>query len=169
MPIVLVRVDDRLIHGQILESWIPSTRAQELIVANDTLADDQVQKMIMQAAIPYSVDLIIDSVLEVASILQQPEGRDVRRMVIVEDPVDALRLRRAGVVFDQLNLGNLVSSEVTICLSRTVSIGGESLQALRTILQEGIKVNIQSVPFEKAVDLSEFCQRAKKVMVHHEV
>jgi PTS system mannose-specific IIB component len=157
MPIVLVRVDDRLIHGQILESWIPSTRAQELIVANDTLAADLVQKTIMQAAIPYSVDVIIDSVEHVASILRQSENSEVRRMIIVEDPVDALRLRRAGVAFDRLNLGNLVTSEVTVCLSRTVSVGGESLRALRMILEEGIKVSIQSVPFEKAVDLLEVC------------
>jgi mannose/fructose/N-acetylgalactosamine-specific phosphotransferase system component IIB len=74
MPIVLVRVDDRLIHGQILEGWLPSTRAQELIVANDSLAQDYLQKMIMQSAIPYSINLIIDSVDGIASFLREQEN-----------------------------------------------------------------------------------------------
>ncbi|MDD3473251.1 MAG: PTS sugar transporter subunit IIB, partial [Syntrophaceae bacterium] len=69
MPIVLVRVDDRLVHGQILEGWLPSTRAEELLIANDALAQDELQKMIMESAIPYSVSLIVDSVEKIASIL----------------------------------------------------------------------------------------------------
>jgi mannose/fructose/N-acetylgalactosamine-specific phosphotransferase system component IIB len=148
MPIVLVRVDDRLIHGQILEGWLPSTRAQELIVANDSLAQDYLQKMIMQSAIPYSINLIIDSVDGIASFLREQENTDVRRMIIVDNPVDALRLKHAGVRFAELNLGNVISREVTVCLSRTVSLGGDSLCALRRILKEGIRVKIQAVPYE---------------------
>ena len=149
MPIVLMRVDDRLIHGQILESWVPSTRAQEVIIANDSLAGDRIQRMIMQAAIPYSINLIIDYVENIAALLTEPQRPDIRRLVIVDDPVDALRLKRAGVVFEVLNLGNLATREVALCLSRTVSVGGKSLEALRMILREGVKVSIQSVPFER--------------------
>lgn len=153
MPIVLVRVDERLIHGQILEGWIPSTRAQELLVANDSLAEDYVQKMIMESAIPYSIGIVIDSVEAIASLLQKPEDRDVRRMIIVDNPVDALRLKRAGVQFAELNLGNVISSDVTVCLSRTVSLGGESLSALRNMLKEGVRVNIQAVPFDAPLNI----------------
>lgn len=153
MPIVLVRVDDRLIHGQILEGWIPSTRAQELIVANDSLAKDCLQKMIMQSAIPYSINLVIDSVDGIASFLHEHGNRDVRRMIIVDNPVDALRLKNAGVQFAELNLGNVISREVTVCLSRTVSLGGDSLRALRCMLKEGIRVNIQAVPYEDPLDI----------------
>jgi mannose/fructose/N-acetylgalactosamine-specific phosphotransferase system component IIB len=153
MSIVLVRVDDRLIHGQVLESWVPSTRAQEVVIANDSLAGDQVQKMIMQAAIPYSINLVIDYVEKVACLLKKPEGPEIRRLVIVDDPVDALRLKRAGVCFHELNLGNLSTREVAVCLSRTVSIGAESLEALRMMLREGVRVSIQTVPFEKPLAL----------------
>ena len=158
MPIVLVRVDDRLIHGQILESWVPSTRAQEVVIANDLLAEDQVQRMIMQAAIPYSINLIIDYVEKIASLLREPQAPDIRQLVIVDNPVDALRLKRAGVWFQELNLGNLATSEVAVCLSRTVSIGGESLEALRMMLREGVRVSIQTVPFEKPLALLDIGQ-----------
>lgn len=153
MPIVLVRVDDRLIHGQILEGWLPRTRAQELLVANDAIARDDLRKMIMQSATPYTVGLVIDSVDRIASLCVEPEARDVRRMIIVENPVDALRLKRAGVPFDSLNLGNLRTNDVTVCLSRSVAVGRETLRALQVIMEEGVQVSLQAVPYEKPVDL----------------
>jgi PTS system mannose-specific IIB component len=153
MPIVLIRVDDRLIHGQILEGWLPSTRAEELLIANDALAEDELQKMIMESAIPYTISVVIDSVERIASILLNESSSQTRRMVIVDKPIDALRLRKAGVKFDMLNLGNLAEAEYKTCLSRSIAVGEECLNALREILDEGIRINIQSVPFEKAVEL----------------
>jgi mannose/fructose/N-acetylgalactosamine-specific phosphotransferase system component IIB len=153
MPIVLVRVDDRLVHGQILEGWLPSTGAQELLIANDVLAHDFLQKMIMQSAIPFSVSIVIDTVPGIAMLLRDTEENEVRRIVLVDSPKDALRLKKAGVGFDHLNLGNFRTNDVTVCLSRTVMVGEDSLRDLRTILEEGIKVDIQSVPFEKPLDL----------------
>jgi mannose/fructose/N-acetylgalactosamine-specific phosphotransferase system component IIB len=74
-------------------------------------------------------------------------------MIIVDNPVDALRLKRAGVQFSKLNLGNVISSEVSVCLSRTVSLGGENLTALRNMLEEGVLVSIQAVPYEAPLDI----------------
>lgn len=158
MPIVLIRVDDRLVHGQILEGWLPSTRAEELLIANDALAEDDLQKMIMESAIPNSISIIIDSVDKVASILLNDSLSKTRRMVLVDKPLDALRLRKAGVDFDLLNLGNLAETEYKTCLSRSIAVGEECLSALREILEEGIRINIQSVPFEKAVELNSICE-----------
>lgn len=153
MPIVLVRVDDRLVHGQIIEGWLPSTGAQELLIANDVLAHDFLQKMIMQSAIPFSVGIVIDTVSGIAELLRDTEGNEVKRIVLVDSPKDALRLKKEGVCFDHLNLGNFRTNDVTVCLSRSFMVGEDSLQDLRTILEEGVKVDIQSVPFEKPLDL----------------
>jgi PTS system mannose-specific IIB component len=154
MPIVLIRVDDRLVHGQIIEAWIPSTRAEVLLIANDALAQDELQKMILEAAIPYSITLVIDSVDNIASVLLRESSSSARQMVIVDNPKDALRLKKAGVNFDRLNLGNLAETEYKTCLSRSIAVGEECLNSLRDILEEGIVIDIQSVPFEKAVELN---------------
>ena len=157
MPIVLFRVDDRFVHGQILQGWIPSTRAQELFIANDALAQDDVQKMIMECAIPYNVKIVIDTVDEVARLLKTEEVSDIRRMVIVDTPVDALRLIRAGVRFGSLNLGNMSGSDAKKPITRSLALGEESIGAIREILKEGIGINVQSVPFEKPIDFCDLC------------
>ncbi|MEI6134084.1 MAG: PTS sugar transporter subunit IIB [Desulfomonile sp.] len=157
MPIVLFRVDDRFVHGQILQGWLPSTRAQELFIANDALAQDDVQKMIMECAIPYNVKIVIDTVDEVARLLKTEEVSDIRRMVIVDTPVDALRLIRAGVRFGSLNLGNMSVSDAKKPITRSLALGEESIGAIREILKEGIGINVQSVPFEKPIDFCDLC------------
>lgn len=162
MSIVLVRVDERLIHGQVLEGWLPSTKAQELLIANDDLAEDVLQREILLSAVPYSISVVIDTVERIASILMEEPEREVRRMVLVENPLDALRLKRAGVDFDRLNLGNFSAGEAIACLSRSVELSDDSLQALLNIVEEGVHVNIQSVPFEKPVDFCDVCHCAFK-------
>jgi mannose/fructose/N-acetylgalactosamine-specific phosphotransferase system component IIB len=157
MPIVLVRVDERLIHGQILQAWIPSIRADELFVANDLLAQDATQKRILEAAVPLSVRLTIDTIDGVARVLIDNRTLDRRRMVIVENPIDALRLRRSGVEFDLLNVGNYMAAEVALFVSPTVRLGKDSFTALRDITLEGVRVSIQTVPYDKPVDFFRVC------------
>jgi sorbose PTS system EIIB component len=154
MTIVLVRVDDRLIHGQVLEAWLPWTRADELIVPNDELAEDCVQQAILQTAAPQGVKLSIGPVAAIEDLLG-PQDRSVRQMVILEHPRDALRLMRAGMPLAGLNLGNLVCEEGNVRLSRSVHIGESCLADLMEIATSGVQVNIQSVPFEKAIGLIE--------------
>jgi len=163
MPIVLVRVDERLVHGQILEGWLPTTRAQVLLVANDTLADDSVRRAIMESAVPFTVRLVIDTVERIAELVIGDTNGEVRKMILVDDPLDALRLMQAGVRFDSLNLGNFRTDDFSVCLSKSVVVGDETLTTLRDIMDRGVRINIQSVPFEKPVDLFDVCRISAKM------
>jgi mannose/fructose/N-acetylgalactosamine-specific phosphotransferase system component IIB len=155
MPIVLVRVDDRLIHGQVLEGWVPKTRAQELLVANDAAACDDVLRMIMESATPDTIGLVVETVDKIAEMLTQEADSTIRRIIIMDSPLDALRLKRAGVPFDRLNLGNLRTNNGSVCLSRSVIVCDESLKILRELIREGVQVYIQSVPFETPLTFPE--------------
>lgn len=165
MSIVLVRVDDRLIHGQIVEGWLPVTKAEELIIADDSIAQDSLQQMIMLSALPLSVSLVVDSIDGVASLLRDERRNHIRRMVLVRRPKDALRLRRAGVRFDHLNIGNLVSKEIAVCLGRSVMVSMNCLIDLNSIIEEGVRVTIQSVPFEKPDELIDL----KRFFLNHKI
>ena len=157
MPIVLVRVDNRFIHGQILEGWIPATRAEELFIANDAMAEDDEQKVIMETALTHPVELVIDKVERIASLLIQPESRPFRKIVLVAHPRDALRLKNAGVPFDQLILGNLGAQQEPVSLSDRVIVGKDAREALNSIMKAGVQVHVQGLPSEKPIDLCEFC------------
>ncbi|HDP25270.1 MAG TPA: PTS mannose/fructose/sorbose transporter subunit IIB [Deltaproteobacteria bacterium] len=153
MNIVLVRIDDRFIHGQILESWIPFLRAQSVIVANDTLARDQFQTTIMSMAIP---DRILLRIIPVADVLQLMEDRDLdgkRTLVIVSNIEDAYTLYSSGVHFSSLNLGNNRATEGSRQISYSVWIHEKDEEKLKALISKGVEVFLQSVPREHPVDM----------------
>ncbi len=73
MSIVLARIDSRLVHGQVLEAWVPYVNADCIVVASDEVAGASFQCMVMQAAVPSSIKLIIGTLEETVSILSSAD------------------------------------------------------------------------------------------------
>ena len=111
MGIVLTRIDSRLIHGQVLEAWVPYLKADCIVVANDAAAHTPLQRMIMQAAVPSDIRLEIGTLDEVAALLHSSELSNRRTLLLFASSDDALRACRLGLGFAQLNLGNLHAAE----------------------------------------------------------
>jgi PTS system mannose-specific IIB component len=110
MAIVLTRIDSRLIHGQVLEAWVPYVQADCIVVANDAAAHTPLQRMIMQAAVPRDIRLVIGSLNEVAVLLASAELGKCRTLLLFATSDDALRACRLGVVYPKLNLGNMLAA-----------------------------------------------------------
>lgn len=153
MKILLVRVDDRFIHGQILEAWIPFLKAQSVIVANDTLADDEFQKTIMSMAIPDRIKLRIVSIERALTLKADKELNEKRALVIVSSIIDAYRLHTNGLDFTKLNIGNNKGTDTSKQISYSVWLGQEDLEMLSVLMDRGVEVNLQSVPRERNIDM----------------
>ncbi len=161
MDIVLVRVDDRLIHGQILESWIPFIKAQCVVVANDALAGDQFQRAILSMAIPDRIKVRIVPVEETRGLASDPELAGLSTLVIVSSLLDAYRLREADVEFGRLNIGNMKGSETSRQISYSVWISDEDERMIRAMLDQGLAINLQSVPREREIDIRSIIDMGK--------
>lgn len=153
MNIVLVRVDDRLIHGQILESWIPFLKAQCVVVANDSLAHDQFQRAILSMAIPDRIKLCIVPIDETKDLDRDPELNGKSTLIIVSSIRDAFRLHVGGVTFDKLNIGNMKSTSEAEQISYSVWLDGEDVRMIKELMADGKAVNLQSVPREREIDM----------------
>ncbi|MBN1636412.1 MAG: PTS sugar transporter subunit IIB [Deltaproteobacteria bacterium] len=153
MNVVLLRVDDRFIHGQILESWIPFLRAQGIIVANDELANDQFQKAIMSMAIPERINLRIVPVEIVSRVLSAKEFSDKPTLIIVSSIKDASRLYQNGLAFTKLNIGNMKARDGSRQVSFSAWVDSEDIELLKDFIARGVYVNLQSVPRERDIDM----------------
>ena len=153
MNILLVRVDDRFIHGQILESWIPFLKAQSVVVANDALASDHFQKTIMSMAIPDRIALRIVTLDEVTCLAQDMDLDDKRTLVIVSSIKDAYALYSKGFRFLKLNLGNNKGGQSSRQISYSVWIDQDDLRMIRDLMNQGVDVSLQSVPRERLIDM----------------
>jgi len=149
MSIVLARIDSRLVHGQVLEAWVPYVNADCIVVANDVVAGTSFQRMVMQAAVPSSVKLIIGTLEETASILSSAELLKKRVLLLFASSEDALKARQLGVSFPKLNLGNMHSSAGKDRYTCTIALDQEDIDKLQMVEDQGVTIVSQCVPADR--------------------
>jgi PTS system mannose-specific IIB component len=149
MGIILTRIDSRLIHGQVLEAWVPYLKADCIVVANDAAACTPLQRMIMQAAVPSDIRLEIGTLDEVAALLLLPELARRRTLLLFASSDDALRACRLGIGFARLNLGNMHAAEGKSRYSCTIALDQHDIDNLRAVEAAGVTIVSQCVPADR--------------------
>ena len=149
MSIVLARIDSRLVHGQVLEAWVPYVNADCIVVANDEVAGTSFQRMVMQAAVPSSIKLIIGTLEETACILSSAELLKKRVLLLFATSEDALKVRQMGVSYEKLNLGNMHSSTGKDRYTCTIALDQHDIHKLRQVEEQGVSIVSQCVPSDR--------------------
>ena len=151
MNIVLTRVDNRLIHGQVLESWVPTINANCIVVANDKIANSAMQKLLMEASVPKGIRVHIGSVEDVADILASDDLTNARIILLFATSSDALSAHQRGVQYDKLNLGNMHAGAGKVKCSCTIALDTDDVENLNSLETAGVRVFSQCVPSDKEV------------------
>ncbi|SNR60284.1 PTS system, mannose-specific IIB component [Humidesulfovibrio mexicanus] len=141
-----VRVDNRLIHGQVVEAWVPFMDAKCIIVGNDELSRDEFQQEIMSLAIPRAVEsafLPIDA-LAADSRLKAPAREST--LLLFSTCLDVRRAVEKGLSISILNIGNLHYSQGKRQVSPSVSIGPDDEACLRFLQDKGVELDFRCVP-----------------------
>jgi mannose/fructose/N-acetylgalactosamine-specific phosphotransferase system component IIB len=149
MSIVLVRIDSRLVHGQVLEAWVPHVKADCIVVANNEVARTAFQCAVMQAAVPSSIKLIIGTLEEAVTILNSADLLKKRVLLLLASSEDALHLRQLGVSFTRLNLGNMHTSSGKDRYSCTIALDQVDIENLQQIEGQGVTIVSQCVPADR--------------------
>jgi PTS system mannose-specific IIB component len=149
MSIVLARIDSRLVHGQVLEAWVPYVNADCIVVANDEVAAASFQCMVMQAAIPSSIKLIIGTLEETASILSSAALLKKRVLLLFTNSEDALKVCQLGVSYTKLNLGNMHSSAGKDRYTCTIALDQHDIEKLQQVEDHGVTIVSQCVPADR--------------------
>jgi PTS system mannose-specific IIB component len=158
--IALVRVDNRLLHGQILETWIPRLRIEEVVIADDEAAGSELARAAMTLCVPPELTIRVLPVAEVpwADLAASPR----RTLVLVRD-VEALSRARGGglspVVAPTLNLGNVHFGPGRRPVTPSVFLAGPEVEILRELARAGFALEARAIPSETPAGLAEIERR----------
>ena len=155
MDIALVRVDNRLIHGQILEAWVPFTKSSTIIVVDDLVANDFFRETVIKMAVPREVEVIISNVEDFANHFKFRRGPGRKAIVLFSVIADALRAFQGGFAFDRLNIGNVYCEECLKQCSPSVMLGEEDVKTIRILIDKGVNIDVRCVPREKPINMRE--------------
>ena len=141
-----MRVDDRLVHGQVTQGWGSRLHPDRLVIANDRVAADEWERSLYEASAPEGMEV---SVVRIDEAAERTDGWLADKedlLLLIEDPLDALRLHESGISFDNLNLGGLHSREGRRKVLSYVWVDEEDVAALRRLRERGVDVSCADVP-----------------------
>lgn len=143
-----VRVDNRLVHGQVIETWLPYTNASHLLVVNDELAADQLRQTIISLAVPSRIKLQFLKIESAGAALVAICPDDHNTLMLVADCRDAMRIFEAGVLFPVLNVGNLHYGPGKRQICSHVALSEEDEACLVQLKAHSVKLDFRCVPNE---------------------
>lgn len=154
MQVALVRVDHRLVHGQVTMGWTRSVRAEALVVVSDRAADDPFEASLMRMAVPHGVTIEIWGVTEAADRVRAGNLPAGRVLLLVATPTDLLPLVAAGLSNTEINIGGVRSPGATIKLTKEVHATPDEIEAWKELAAKGIALSVQWLPDQKRRSLN---------------
>lgn len=137
--IVWTRIDDRLIHGQVMTQWIQNASATEVVIVDDALPKDSFLQMIMKSSMPAKIGLQVLSVKDAIDYLNGDDNGK-RVFVLVKTPGVLVSLADAGVNLGFVNVGGMGAKVGRTTLYKNISTSSEENKDLRNLIDRGIKV-----------------------------
>jgi len=154
MGLRLVRVDDRLIHGQVVTLWLKALGARRILIVDDRTAHDDFLREVLELAAPAGTDVEIHDLATGIDRVREVAADAEPVFVLMRSPVTALRLREAGVEFPLLNVGGIGAGPGRKPLYRNISASPEELDAMRQLEQMGTQVELRIVEGDRPVAFS---------------
>ena len=147
----LLRVDHRLLHGQVAFSWTQNIGADCILIANDDVPQNDIRKTTIKLAKPQGVKLVIKSIEDSIQALKSGVTDKYKLFIVVESVKDAKRLAEAYPEIQQINLGGIKVREGTRNISKAINITLEEEELIKELVDKGIEVEIRQVPTDKKV------------------
>lgn len=151
MAVELVRIDDRLIHGQVATTWTRNYEIEQILIIDDKTRNDPVAQSVANYAVPAGVKVMIFGVDQFANVMKKTEIKK-RTMLLFTNPIDILKLVNDGLQIKEVNAGGMRFNEKRKRLSKAISVTEAEDQAFQELMDKGIHINVQMVPKDPRID-----------------
>lgn len=154
MPnILLTRIDNRLIHGQVATQWNSSVGSNLILVANDKVANDKMRQGLMDMAAPSGVATRYFTLDKTIEVIHKAADRQ-KIFIICESPADVLKLIEGGVPIKKVNIGNMHMAEGKRQVATSVAVDDDDVAAFKRMQELGVDLEIRRVPSMPPEELS---------------
>lgn len=151
--ILLTRIDNRLVHGQVGVVWTKTIGANLIIVADDTVAAEPLQQSLMEVTAKSSgAGIRFFSIEKTAAIIGNA-APEQKIFIVCRTPKEVRRLVELGVELKEVNVGNMHFSEGKKPITKKVYVNDEDMDDLKYLSDKGINVYCQDVPGESTLKI----------------
>ncbi|MEA4811572.1 MAG: PTS sugar transporter subunit IIB [Anaerolineaceae bacterium] len=157
--VLVARIDDRLIHGQVVTAWVKTFPITEILIIADDLAKNMLMQRIYKSVAPHGVEVNVMDGNNALSYLRQIGKKGEHIMILVKTPDVFEHLVENGIPFNKIVLGGMGLSAGRQVLIRNVSANESERESLKRLISKGIKIVYQMVPVEKEVEIEKYLSK----------
>ncbi|HFU4376500.1 MULTISPECIES: PTS sugar transporter subunit IIB [Streptococcus] len=160
LKINLARIDTRLLHGQVATAWTPASKADRIIVASDTVAQDDLRKQLIKQAAPGNVKANVVPIKKLIEVSKDPRFGNTHALILFETPQEALEAIEGGVEIKELNVGSMAHSTGKTMVNTVLSMDKDDVATFERLRELGVKFDVRKVPNDSPKDLFDLINKA---------
>ena len=153
MEIPLLRIDNRLIHGQVASSWAKIVKCDAIFAISDDVAKDELRAKLLLQVAPAHLQAYVISVDKAIKVWHNPMYADRKVLWLVTKPGDIVRLIEGGVDIKQVNVGGMTHREGCKLISQAVAVDADDVAAFQRLNELGVKMTLQQLATSPAEDV----------------
>lgn len=157
--IVLLRVDDRLVHGQVVTKWVQQSGAKKIIIVDDMLAANTYLSNVYKMAAPQGIEVTTMSTKDFIDSLNENKFRDQPIMLLFKSIANLKQAFDLGFKTEKVQIGGIGASAGKKLVYHTVAMNDEDAKQLQEIANQGVEIYFQRVPDDRIQSLAAIIQK----------
>lgn len=155
MNIVLNRIDERLIHGQVMTAWLAHVKAKRIIIVDDDVFNDDFMKQVLVLAAPVSTEVMIFNIEKMAGEFTSNDD-DIPTILLYKNPASVLKLLESGVGLKCVDIGNMGAKPGRNKICKNIYASDDELALFEKIQNKNCKLSVQMLPNDPVRTLNDY-------------
>lgn len=161
IDIAAVRIDTRLLHGQVATAWTKQIAPNRIIVVSDGVARDELRKTMIEQAAPPGVPANVVPISKMVEVAKDPRFGATKAFLLFETPQDLLRCIEGGVDIKKANIGSMAHSVGKVVVTNAIAMGEDDVKTLEELKAKGVELEARKVPSDSSEDIDAMLRKAK--------
>jgi mannose/fructose/N-acetylgalactosamine-specific phosphotransferase system component IIB len=152
-PSVIIRIDDRLIHGQILVGWCAHYPIKKIVVCDNQIAKNEWERELILMSVPSGIKVDIFTIKETHEFLEKNHNEKGTVMLLVSSAQQIQELIETGISVKKINVGGIHYREGRIQYLLYLFLDTEEVKIFRNLIEKGYQFTCQDLPTNSKYDL----------------
>lgn len=161
IDIAAVRIDTRLLHGQVATAWTKQIAPNRIIVVSDGVAHDQLRKTMIEQAAPPGVPANVVPIKKMCEVAKDPRFGATKAFLLFETPQDLLKCIEGGVDIKKVNIGSMAHSVGKVVVTNAIAMGEDDVKTIEALKAKGVEFEARKVPSDSSESIDNILKKAK--------
>ncbi|OAV40612.1 mannose/fructose/sorbose PTS transporter subunit IIB [Clostridium saccharobutylicum] len=163
MEISFVRIDDRLIHGQVATVWTKASGCNRIMACSDEVAADDLRKQLLIQVCPTGYKAYVLPIEKAIAAYKNPKFDSFKTLFLFTNPKDVLRMVEGGVDIKSVNVGGMCYKDGTTQITNALCVSEADIEAFKKLHEKGIELEIRKVAKDARIDMMDKLKELKLI------